>query len=69
MDRTPVSSSNLASVGYEATSMLLEIEFLSGSIYQYFDVPQSEFQELMLATSHGTYFTANIRDRYRCIKL
>ena len=69
MDRTPVSSSNLASVGYEATSMLLEIEFLSGSVYQFFDVPQSEFQQLMQATSHGTYFTANIRNRYRYIKL
>lgn len=69
MDRTPVSSSDLASVGYEATSMLLEIEFLSGSIYQYFDVPESEFQQLMQAASHGSYFSANIRNRYRYIRL
>lgn len=69
MDRTLVSSSNLASVGYEPTSMLLEIEFVSGSIYQYFDVPEAEFQQLMQAASHGTYFSANIRNRYRYIRL
>lgn len=69
MDRTPVSSSNLASVGYEPTSMVLEIEFVGGRIYQYFDVPDSEFQQLMQAASHGTYFNANIRNRYRYARL
>ena len=69
MDRTPVSSSNLASVGYEPTSLTLEIEFRNGSVYQYFDVPEFEFRGLMQANSHGTHFGANIRDRYRYIRL
>ena len=37
MYRIPVSSSNLASVGYEGG--ILEIEFKSGSVYQYSGVP------------------------------
>ncbi len=44
MDRTPVSSSNLASVGYDSESMVLEIEFLNGSVYQYFDAPENEYE-------------------------
>ena len=69
MDRTFVSSSNLASVGYEAVSLTLEIEFKNGSIYQYFDVPESEYYGLMQADSHGKYFNAYIRYNYRDIRL
>lgn len=38
MDRTPVSSTNLKSVGYDAVNRVLEIEFHDGGIYQYFNV-------------------------------
>lgn len=37
MKRIPVSSTNVASVGYE--NQVLEVEFLNGSVYQYFYVP------------------------------
>ena len=69
MKRTPVNSSNLVSVGYDPRSLTLEVEFRRGSVYQYFDVPEFEHQELMQAESHGIYFNANIRDDYRCTKL
>ena len=61
MNRTPVSSSDLASVGYDARQHILEIEFLTGSIYQYFNVPQQVYDELMAADSHGRYFDANVK--------
>jgi hypothetical protein len=61
MNRTAVSSSNLASVGYDAAQRILEIEFLSGSVYQYFNVPQSVYEGLMAAESHGRYFDANVK--------
>ena len=69
MERTPVSSSNLASVGYQPASLTLEVEFVKGSVYQYFDVPEFEWRGLMQAGSHGTYFNANIKDRYRFTRL
>ena len=64
MRRTPVSSSNLASVGYDAASQTLEIEFNHGGIYRYFDVPKGEYQALMSASSHGSYFVHEIKDSY-----
>ena len=39
MIRDPVSSSNIASIGYDSDSETLEIEFTNGSIYQYFNLP------------------------------
>jgi hypothetical protein len=61
MNRTPVISSNLASVGYDSRQQILEIEFNSGSIYQYFNVPVHIYNGLMSADSHGRYFDANIK--------
>lgn len=65
MQRQPVRSSNIRSIGYDETSRTLEIEFTSGDVYQYFDVPQREHQALMQASSHGSYLNKNIKDKYR----
>jgi len=61
MNRTPVSSSNLASVGYDPENMILEIEFHNGGIYQYFNVPESVYRSLMSADSHGKYLWGNYK--------
>ena len=65
MNRTSVSSSNIASIGYDPTSCTLEVEFHSGLIYQYFNVPESVFDALMGAASHGQYFNSRIKERYK----
>ena len=61
MNRTPVSSSNLKSVGYDAASSTLEVEFLHGGIYEYSNVPESRYSGLMSAPSKGEYFDAYIK--------
>ncbi|GAB1259867.1 KTSC domain-containing protein [Aurantivibrio plasticivorans] len=69
MDRTQVGSSNIASIGYESETETLEVEFLAGSIYQYYDVPEYVYDELMSASSHGGYLASNIRKNYAYTKL
>ena len=69
MERQSVSSSNINSVGYDSESHTLEIEFHSGDVYQYFDVPQSTHDELMRASSHGSYLHRYIKDQYRWMKI
>lgn len=69
MQRNPVSSSDLAEVGYDAPTMTLEIAFHSGGVYQYFDVPESVYQALISADSVGRFFHANVRNSYRHARL
>ena len=69
MIRQRVLSSNLKSVGYDDTENILEIEFKSGSIYQYFDVPREIYDELMRAQSKGKYFWRWIRDEFEYEKI
>lgn len=64
MKRTPVSSSNIRSIGYDPATQTLEVEFLNGGIYHYHGVPPAEYQALMAAASHGTYLNAHIKGRY-----
>lgn len=64
MNRTPVNSSNLASIGYDSQSEILEIEFHSGGVYQYDDVPMDVYTGLMQASSHGKYFHAYVKNVY-----
>ncbi len=62
MYRTPVESSNIKSVGFDNNT--LEIEFHSGGIYQYFDVPTEVYHLFMNAPSKGKFFHKFIRDNY-----
>ncbi len=52
MIRTTVSSTRIASVGWD--NNILEIEFHDGSIYNYFDVSRDEYQSFMSAPSLGS---------------
>lgn len=61
MQRTTVSSSSLASVGYDLNRRVLEVEFQNGFVYQYSGVPESLYQGLMSASSHGSYFDVHIK--------
>ena len=65
MERQYVSSSNLRSVGYDPVSSVLEIEFLSRSVYQYQGVPGVVVARLLEASSKGGYFHRCIKGRYR----
>lgn len=69
MDRTSVTSSNLASIGYDPGSLMLEVEFKDGSVYQYFDVSETVYQEFMRAGSKGQFLNANIKHSYRYAKV
>ncbi|MBE9140925.1 KTSC domain-containing protein [Nodosilinea sp. LEGE 07088] len=61
MGRIKVSSSNIASIGYEPNSRVLEIEFINGAVYQYSDVPKLVYEGLMAASSHGSFLDKNIK--------
>ena len=66
--RRPVRSSNIASIGYDVNTGTLEVEFVTGAVYQYYNVPRSVYMGLMNAASHGSYLARHVKDagyRYR----
>lgn len=71
MQLKPVSSSNLKAVGYDAETKTLQIEFLNGGLYEYYNIPENIYKGLMAASSHGSYFDQHIKKggyRYRKLR-
>jgi len=69
MHRTSITSSNIRSIGYDLQSATLEVEFTSGDVYQYFNVPEHLYRGLMGASSHGQFLNDYIKYSYRYQKV
>ena len=69
MERQPVKSRILRSVGYDDTAKNLEIEFQNGLIYQFSDVPPKIHKELMRSEPIGKYFTDKVRTKFHSKQL
>jgi hypothetical protein len=63
MQRTPVQSSNIASVGFD--DGVMEVEFTNGRVYRYVGVPSDIYQRVMFGldddASVGKRFNKLIR--------
>lgn len=55
----------MVSVGYDSARRTLEIEFVSGDVYHYFEVGEDVHQALLAATSKGHFFHARIDGLFR----
>jgi hypothetical protein len=64
MNRESVASSNIASIGYDEPSQTLEVEFTNGAIYQYYNVTQTLFLQLIQAGSKGQFLAYQIKNAY-----
>lgn len=60
-----VESTSIAAVGYDPANLVLEVQFKSGGVYRYFNVPYVVVEQLMTARSVGRYFSKQIRNRFR----
>ena len=64
MNRESVKSSMIASIGFDLSTSTLEIEFNSGTVWQYFKVSKKVFNEMKSASSCGRFFLNRIKDEY-----
>ncbi len=69
MTRVRVHSSWVRSVGYDKPSRTLEIEYRKEGIFQYFEVPEFLFEELLHADSKGEFVSRNIIAKYRVLDM
>jgi hypothetical protein len=65
MNRESVQSSMIASIGYEADTSTLEVEFNNGAVWQYYEVPEVIYHDMMISGSLGKFFHSNIKRQYR----
>ena len=68
IDWTPVKSSNVARVGYDAEGRTMAVEFTDGSIYHYHDVEKNVHDDLISAKSVGSHLHKNVKGVYKHTK-
>lgn len=63
-DMQPVSSSNIAALGYDADNQIVYVQFLNNTVYAYKGVPEHEYENLLTAASVGSYLNRNFKNIY-----
>ena len=68
---TPVESSLLTAIGYDAATQTLRIEFPrkghppgAGTVYEYYHVSAEQWAAFQAAESFGKHFLANIKGKF-----
>ncbi len=64
MERWTVKSSTIRAIGYDAWGKTLQVEFKSGRVYHYVDIPREIYIAFLNAASHGAFFNRFIRNKY-----
>lgn len=62
--RHHIASTALRSIGYSKRRHILEVEFVNGAIYRYYEVAPSVYQALLTADSKARYYDFNIKHKY-----
>ena len=65
--RQSVQSTAIGKVGYSKRRHILEIEFVNGAVYRYFNVPVAIYGDLMSAESKTRFYDSNIRKHYHSV--
>lgn len=60
----PISSTMASAVGYDKQRKILQIEFNSGSVYQYADVEMETWERFLASNSKGKFFNKEIKGHY-----
>jgi hypothetical protein len=62
--RQPVHSHALAAIGYSKRLHALEVEFVSGAVYRYSNVPPQIYRDLLSAASKAHFYDTNVRGHF-----
>ena len=65
----PCESSQVKSHGYDAASKTLAVEFKSGGVYHYHDVPQKTYDDMKEAKSVGSFIGKSIKGVHKFTKI
>lgn len=60
----PINSTMASAVGYDGQRKILQIEFNSGSVYQYADVERETWERFLASNSKGKFFNKEIKGHY-----
>lgn len=67
--REYVESSSVDWYEYGARERTIDVRYVGGGVYRYFDVPLGVYEQLRSAPSKGRFVNEVVKKRYRCARL
>lgn len=65
----PIEAANIRLMGYDRESQQLRVQFTNGGLFQYKNISEKLFNDMVKSPIIGSYFSRNIRNIYKCVKL
>ena len=62
-------SSVVSAIRYDATTLTLRVIYVSGSIYDYKQVPEKIYKDMRVASSKGEFLNKHIKPNYEFEKI
>jgi len=69
MKLSPVTSSNIKAVAYNAPKKVMHVQFTNETLYEYHDVPENVHAEMINSSSIGGYFSKNVARKFKYFKV
>lgn len=63
-----IDSSLIKEVGYDPFMEVLTVNFRSGGVYEYIEVPEKVYNDLIEAPSAGKFFHINIKNKFQFLR-
>ena len=64
-----IMSTAILRLSYDAFARELDVVFISGRHFRYFNIPASAYRAFVDAPSKAVFFDRQIRDRYACAEI
>ena len=64
-----IKSSNIKQIGIDKAQKTVFVEFLNGSIYNYEEVKETEFEKLVKSESVGKFFNSSFKSNFKYNKI
>jgi len=65
MDRKIINSSIIGAVGYDPSSLTLEVEQNDGTIYQFYKVGPETYRQLMASESKEMFYDEEVKTAFQ----
>ena len=64
MKRQPIQSKSVRSAGHDPEENVLEVEFASGGVYRYLNVPPEVYDWFLKAGSKGAFINRIVKEQH-----
>ena len=62
-------STVIRSIEYNPATAVLTIVFVTGSVYEYYEVPQEVYEQFKSYREKGVFYNGHIKNKYRFVRV